>query len=53
MTSLRIGRTCRFLQGPNTDPATVKRVSQALADGREHYQLSMRWLSVHQLGNGK
>lgn len=29
-----IGRNCRFLQGPDTDRAEVRRVSQAIADGQ-------------------
>ncbi|GAB1544499.1 hypothetical protein NUACC21_71750 [Scytonema sp. NUACC21] len=30
-----IGRNCRFLQGPETDPATVKQLSQAVKEGYE------------------
>ncbi|WP_126176724.1 PAS domain-containing protein [Tsuneonella rigui] len=30
-----IGRNCRFLQGPDSDPATVKAIGQAIADGRD------------------
>ncbi|KAL4431058.1 hypothetical protein ABPG75_006314 [Micractinium tetrahymenae] len=30
-----IGRNCRFLQGPKTDPATVQRLATALHEGRE------------------
>nr|AML76900.1 putative LOV domain-containing protein [Ettlia oleoabundans] len=30
-----IGRNCRFLQGPRTDPATVQRLATALHEGRE------------------
>nr|WP_255426359.1 SpoIIE family protein phosphatase [Pseudonocardia sp. C8] len=29
-----VGRNCRFLQGPNTDRATVRRIRQALQDRR-------------------
>uniref|UniRef100_UPI001F4232C6 ATP-binding protein n=1 Tax=Falsiroseomonas oryziterrae TaxID=2911368 RepID=UPI001F4232C6 len=29
-----IGRNCRFLQGPGTDPAAVQAIRQALADAR-------------------
>ncbi|AKJ31799.1 histidine kinase [Caldimonas brevitalea] len=30
-----IGRNCRLLQGPQTDPATVAEIRQAVAEGRE------------------
>jgi PAS domain S-box-containing protein len=30
-----VGRNCRFLQGPETDPATVAELRQAIADRRE------------------
>jgi hypothetical protein len=30
-----IGRNCRFLQGPRTDPSTVQRLATALHEGRE------------------
>ena len=30
-----IGRNCRFLQGPETDPGTVERVRHAIADRRD------------------
>lgn len=30
-----IGRNCRFLQGPDTDPDSVEQIRQALRDGRE------------------
>ncbi|KRA65542.1 histidine kinase [Caulobacter sp. Root656] len=30
-----IGRNCRFLQGPGTDPATVTRLRRAVADGED------------------
>ena len=30
-----IGRNCRFLQGPDTDPATIDRVRAAIRDGRD------------------
>ncbi|MDF2979532.1 MAG: hypothetical protein K0S40_4260 [Actinomycetospora sp.] len=29
-----LGRNCRFLQGPNTDPASISRIRTALADER-------------------
>jgi diguanylate cyclase (GGDEF)-like protein/PAS domain S-box-containing protein len=31
-----LGRNCRFLQGPDTDPAAVARIRAALDAGREH-----------------
>jgi hypothetical protein len=34
-----IGRNCRFLQGPQTSPHSVKRISEALRAGREHYEV--------------
>ncbi|WP_157091373.1 PAS domain-containing protein [Methylobacterium nodulans] len=30
-----VGRNCRLLQGPDTDPATVARIRAAIAEGRE------------------
>jgi sigma-B regulation protein RsbU (phosphoserine phosphatase) len=30
-----VGRNCRFLQGENTDPATVEKIRDALASGNE------------------
>jgi len=29
-----LGRNCRFLQGPNTDPTSISRIRSALADER-------------------
>eukprot|EP00981_Chlorochromonas_danica_P003871 scaffold735_cov159-Ochromonas_danica.AAC.3 len=31
-----LGRNCRFLQGPRTDPTEVAKVSRALAEGRDY-----------------
>ena len=31
-----LGRNCRFLQGPRTDGASVRRIRERLAAGREH-----------------
>jgi PAS domain S-box-containing protein len=33
-----LGRNCRFLQGPDTDPATVQRIRQALAAGQDVHE---------------
>ncbi len=30
-----LGRNCRFLQGEDTNPATVQEIAQAISDGRE------------------
>ncbi|MES1187891.1 MAG: response regulator [Myxococcales bacterium] len=30
-----IGKSCRFLQGPETDPAAIARIRAAIAEGRE------------------
>ena len=30
-----VGRNCRFLQGPDTDPAAVRRLGEAIAQGRD------------------
>lgn len=29
-----VGKNCRFLQGPGTDPAAVKAIREGIADGR-------------------
>lgn len=31
-----IGRNCRFLQGPNTDPKAIEQIRSAIAEQREH-----------------
>ena len=31
-----LGRNCRFLQGPGTDPAVLARIREAVREGREH-----------------
>ncbi|KAF2476580.1 uncharacterized protein BDR25DRAFT_277827 [Lindgomyces ingoldianus] len=33
--SYAIGRNCRFLQGPRTDPNSVRRLREAVVDGKE------------------
>ena len=30
-----IGRNCRFLQGPKTNPASITRIRTAIASGKE------------------
>ncbi|MFL5333308.1 MAG: PAS domain-containing protein [Geminicoccaceae bacterium] len=50
-----LGRNCRFLQGPDTDPAAVRRIAEALAGHRHveeeiyNYRKDGRgvWLAVH------
>ena len=34
--SYAIGRNCRFLQGPNTNPYSVQRIAKAVKEGRDH-----------------
>lgn len=35
-----LGRNCRFLQGPDTDPAEVRRIASAIAERRlDHFEL--------------
>ncbi|MDB5660828.1 MAG: signal transduction histidine kinase [Cypionkella sp.] len=36
-----IGRNCRFLQGPDTAPADIDRLRQALARGNDHIELEL------------
>ena len=43
-----IGRNCRFLQGPDTDPATLRRIRQSIADE----QGCVEWI-VNRRRNGK
>ena len=31
-----IGRNCRFLQGPNTSKDSIRRLREAIQNGREH-----------------
>ncbi|KAM4057234.1 PAS domain-containing protein [Hirsutella rhossiliensis] len=38
-----IGRNCRFLQGPHTNPFSVSRIRQKLADGVEHYETFLNY----------
>jgi diguanylate cyclase (GGDEF)-like protein/PAS domain S-box-containing protein len=41
--SQMIGRNCRFLQGPDTDPGAVARVRSAIAAGREHRETLLNY----------
>ncbi|KAK7992946.1 hypothetical protein PG988_001740, partial [Apiospora saccharicola] len=38
-----IGRNCRFLQGPNTNPFSVDRIRQKLNAGMEHYETFLNY----------
>ncbi|KAK2603412.1 hypothetical protein QQS21_004362 [Conoideocrella luteorostrata] len=38
-----IGRNCRFLQGPGTNPFSVKRIRDQLAAGREHFETFLNY----------
>lgn len=34
-----IGRNCRFLQGPRTNPSSVKRLRESVDMGKEHCEV--------------
>ncbi|KAF3022935.1 hypothetical protein E8E14_005195 [Neopestalotiopsis sp. 37M] len=38
-----LGRNCRFLQGPKTNPFSVKRIRDKLAAGREHSETFLNY----------
>jgi hypothetical protein len=38
-----IGRNCRFLQGPKTNPFSVKRISEKLLAGKEHFETFLNY----------
>lgn len=38
-----IGRNCRFLQGPGTNPFSVKRIKAQLAAGKEHFETFLNY----------
>ncbi|KAI7557003.1 hypothetical protein KC316_g13550 [Hortaea werneckii] len=38
-----IGRNCRFLQGPRTDPNSPRRLAQACQAGREHSEVLLNY----------
>ena len=46
-----IGRNCRFLQGPDTDPAAVSRIRAAMAQGRECRETLLNYRVVR--GSGR
>ncbi|GAO13650.1 hypothetical protein UVI_02017570 [Ustilaginoidea virens] len=37
------GRNCRFLQGPATNPFSVKRIRDSLAAGKEHFETFLNY----------
>ncbi|KAF7715868.1 Uncharacterized protein PECH_007979 [Penicillium ucsense] len=38
-----LGRNCRFLQGPNTNPNSVRRIRESVAAGRHHSELFLNY----------
>ncbi|OHE92421.1 hypothetical protein CORC01_12282 [Colletotrichum orchidophilum] len=38
-----IGRNCRFLQGPKTNPFSVKRIRDKILAGKEHYETFLNY----------
>ncbi|KAK2615977.1 hypothetical protein N8I77_002698 [Diaporthe amygdali] len=42
-TKYVIGRNCRFLQGPKTNPFSVKRIREKLEAGKEHYETFLNY----------
>ncbi|KAE8324810.1 hypothetical protein BDV39DRAFT_216925 [Aspergillus sergii] len=38
-----LGRNCRFLQGPNTNPNSVRRIREAIKAGRHHSELFLNY----------
>lgn len=38
-----MGRNCRFLQGPRTNPFSVQRIREKLAEGKEHYETFLNY----------
>lgn len=38
-----IGRNCRFLQGPKTNPFAVKRIRDKLEQGKQHYETFLNY----------
>lgn len=42
-TKYVIGRNCRFLQGPKTNPFSVRRIRERLEAGKEHYETFLNY----------
>ncbi|KAI0472175.1 hypothetical protein GGR56DRAFT_110654 [Xylariaceae sp. FL0804] len=38
-----LGRNCRFLQGPKTNPSSVRRLREKLAEGKEHCETLLNY----------
>lgn len=38
-----IGRNCRFLQGPKTNPFAVKRIREKVEQGKQHYETFLNY----------
>ncbi|KAJ5661876.1 PAS-associated C-terminal [Penicillium maclennaniae] len=38
-----LGRNCRFLQGPKTNPNSVRRIREGIQDGRHHSELFLNY----------
>ncbi|CAN8095291.1 unnamed protein product [Discula destructiva] len=38
-----LGRNCRFLQGPRTNPSSTQRIREKLAHGKEHYETFLNY----------
>lgn len=41
--SYAIGRNCRFLQGPKTNPLSVKRIRESVQAGKEHCEVFLNY----------
>ena len=41
--SYSIGRNCRFLQGPQTNPYSVQRLAKAIGEGRDHSETFLNY----------
>ncbi|MCJ1466067.1 hypothetical protein MMC07_004686 [Pseudocyphellaria aurata] len=41
--SYAIGRNCRFLQGPKTNPLSVKRIHESVEAGKEHCEVFLNY----------
>ena len=38
-----LGRNCRFLQGPKTNPFSIRRIREKLANGEEHFETFLNY----------